>query len=209
MKNPDFQNFIVVRKLNLLRFEIEFEVWDDEFHQRLFLIKEKNISFFQKILRLLNIPQASFSLGAYSDINEELFSVSKKFTWFKSTTKIYNSQNRIIGILKRNYLSANGEKYLLMDVNTNLNFIVKIDSGTLNFAIKNTDDVSIARVLREAEEIKAKQKDVVAKSDSLRSMYFVSRNSILNKDVDALWLILSTVVSLDLIFMDRADDTFN
>ncbi|MDZ4714190.1 MAG: hypothetical protein SH819_01865 [Cytophagales bacterium] len=166
---------------------------------------EKNSTISQKIFRFLDISGTSFSFDFISKAGTKLFTIRKGFTWFASRTNIMDANANVIGILHRNLLGVDGDKYNLKTDNDKLILKIIIESGTFNYKFKNEADKVFAKVLRDSEETRKKQKEIVTRSGSLRSIYLLTTTVDMNTDLATLWLLVSAVVSIDLTFMDRAD----
>lgn len=197
------RSFTIIRKLNLCKSHIEFEIMSGDSYEVILTAIETNSSVSQKIMRLLNIPNTSFNFDFFSNTGEKLFTIHKGFTWFASRTNILDANNHVIGILVRNLFGVNGDKYKLMTENDRLILKIKFESGTLNYKFMTDTDQVFAKVIRESDEIREKQKEIVAKSDPLHSIYFMSTTIDVNIDLVTLWLLVSAVVGIDLAFMGR------
>jgi len=198
-------SYVITRKLNLLKFHREFESLDGDSNDVIMTAVEKNSTISQKIFRFLDISGTSFSFDFISKAGTKLFTIRKGFTWFASRTNIMDANANVIGILHRNLLGVDGDKYNLKTDNDKLILKIIIESGTFNYKFKNEADKVFAKVLRDSEETRKKQKEIVTRSGSLRSIYLLTTTVDMNTDLATLWLLVSAVVSIDLTFMDRAD----
>jgi hypothetical protein len=201
------QSYILIRKLNLFKFRREFTVLDGVSQNVLFKVTEENPTLIQRILRIINISEVSFRFNLFSKDEKKLISFYKGFTWFTSRTVFFNSHNQTIGILRRDLFGVEGEKYLLQIEEGKLNLKLRFESGTFNYKFVNERDLVVAKVQRESDEIKEIRKEIVKKNNPIQSFYYITISDSLESEFTKHLLFISVVSIVDLVFMDRADES--
>lgn len=94
-----------------------YDIYDPETNQIIMNCRENNLGFFTKIFRFTDYKRATpFDIEITTASGEKLISVKRGVAIFRSTVKVFDEKDRLLGTFKQKFFSIGG-KFDILDKN--------------------------------------------------------------------------------------------
>ena len=109
--------FLVKEHVGMFKASNNYDIYNPESNQIIMNCREKNLSFFTKMLRFTDFKRATpFNIEISTASDEKLITVRRGIAIFRSTVEVLDEKDRLIGTFKQKFFSIGG-RFEILDKN--------------------------------------------------------------------------------------------
>ncbi|WP_431242736.1 phospholipid scramblase-related protein [Flavobacterium sp. P21] len=109
--------FLVKEHIGMFKASNNYDIYNPESNQIIMNCREKNLSFFTKMLRFTDFKRATpFNIEISTASGEKLITVRRGIAIFRSTVEVLDEKDRLVGTFKQKFFSIGG-RFEILDKN--------------------------------------------------------------------------------------------
>ncbi|KAF2509195.1 RNAase [Flavobacterium zhairuonense] len=109
--------FLVKEHVGMFKASNNYDIYNPESNQIIMNCREKNLSFFTKMLRFTDFKRATpFNIEISTASGEKLITVRRGIAIFRSTVEVLDEKDRLVGTFKQKFFSIGG-RFEILDKN--------------------------------------------------------------------------------------------